>query len=78
MNINAILNFMPGYKRHISVVIGVALYAWHLAFQEGLIGTDVPTYVMAIAGLFGYNALSQGSKNDAAKVVAEVVATKQS
>lgn len=83
MDINAIFNFLPGWKRPITVFLAVTIYAWHLAFTEGMIGMDVPSYVYIIAGLFGYNALSQGSKNDAAKAAEalkadESVAPKQS
>jgi hypothetical protein len=74
---DAIFNFLPGWKRPITVLLAVVIYAWHLAFTEGMIGMDVPSYVYMIAGLFGYNALSQGSKNDAVKAV-ESVAPKQS
>lgn len=76
-----LMNFLPGWKRPITVFMAVVIYAWHLAFTEQLITMDVPSYVYMIAGLFGYNALSQGSKNDAAKVeakVVEAIAPKQS
>lgn len=70
-----ILNFLPGWKRPLTVIFAVAVYAWHLAFTEQLISFDVPSYVYMIAGLFGFNALSQGVKNDAAKVVAQLASS---
>lgn len=70
MNLDFIFNFLPGWKRPITVILAVVVYGWHLAFTEGVIGMDVPSYVYMIAGLFGYNALSQGAKNDAVKIAA--------
>lgn len=60
-----LLNFMPGSKRLITFVVAVALYAWHQAFLLEFISFDVPSAVLGIAALFGFNALAQGSKNDA-------------
>jgi hypothetical protein len=64
MNLD-ILNMFPGYKRPITLLIGVVLFAWHEASTAGYI-SDVPTYAYSLLALFGYNALAQGTKNDMA------------
>lgn len=71
--LDKILNFAPGSKRIITLVIAVVLFGWHEAYTLEIISYDVPSYLIALAGFFGFNALAQGSKNDA-KVAADKAA----
>ena len=61
-----ILNFLPGWKRPLTLIVGCVLFVWHEASTAGYI-MDVPDYLYPILAMFGFNALSHASKNDAAK-----------
>lgn len=57
------LNFLPGYKRVITVLVGTVLYGWHEAFVAGVLSSDVPSLVYGALAIFGYNAIAQAPKN---------------
>lgn len=63
MNFN-ITNFLPGWKRPLTLVLTVVIFAWHEAAAAQYI-PDVPDLVYVGLGLFGFNALAHGQKNDA-------------
>lgn len=57
------LNFLPGYKRAITVVVATVLFGWHEAFANEIISFDVPSVVYGALAIFGYNAIAQAPKN---------------
>jgi len=65
-----IFNFLPGWKRPITLAVGVLLFGWHEAAVAGYI-SDVPEMLYYALGLFGFNALAHGPKNDAAAASAD-------
>ena len=55
--LESVLNFAPGYKRIITIVIATALFAANQA------GVEVPAWVVQALAIFGFNALAQAPKN---------------
>lgn len=57
--LDSIFNFLPGYKRYITVAVGAAM------FVAAQLGIEIPAWAVQLLALFGFNAVAQAPKNSA-------------
>lgn len=75
MNLDSILNILPGWKTKITVIVGAILVVLTQGFDVA-----IPEWIYQVLGLFGLYAVRQGITNDTAAAVekiADAVAKKE-